>query len=494
MPKKIIINALAALILLPFSLSCAADTYDPLDFERPTSWYFTVIPGVTAVKGAQLLHPTIPIVPAGGGVLTDNLQPGYEFGYSIGAGVGFHLDHNFRLDFLYSYMNNASRSFCGVERNSTPPPSEYPVDGDDLNILTHTIMANLYYDFYPYNLNNIYPYVGLGAGFAFTKATAFSLFFPTYGAGPRKVSVGESGFDTKFAYQTTIGFQRMINENLWVDLHYRWMNVAVPKFFNHRMQVHTLGLGLMGYISDDKRGRFTADYDDVLGYMRTFYVHAHAGGSYFMNNDTGFDLLFIPAQLPSVPTDTIYPTNSSVGTQFKVGYNVGGAIGFYMNDYIRVEVELNHHHARFGRVRGVLGIPTGGGGADEPGVFRGAGFVNMNTFMANGYYDFINVGKKYKPYVGLGLGVARIRHSDVDGFHKAFSDSDIIRATLPGNYATRFAFQLNTGVRKRINKNWLIQWGYRYLVVPRPSVMTHALQDHVFNFGAEYILTPEEEV
>lgn len=493
MPIKTIIKTLAALILLPYSSLVIADTYDPLDFERPSSWYFTFAPGVTALKGSQLQFGSVPgIDPPNLGVLTYNLQPGYNLGYNISTGFGFHLDHNFRIDLLYSYMNNASRRFDGTALNSIVlmPEDNLPVKGNDLNILTHTLMTNLYYDFYPYNMP-VYPYVGLGLGLAFTKASSFTLEFPTYlGDFPdigKKVSIGNSGFDTKFAYQATIGFQKMIHDNFWVDIHYKWLNVAIPKFFNHRMQVHTIGLGLNGYLPDSKRGRFTAEYDDVIGYLRTWYIHAHGGLNYFMNNDTRYTQFIIPAQVPDYANGATEMVNNVAGTQYRLGYDIGGAVGFYMNDWTRVEVEFSHNHARNGRTEGAATLINVG-----PGVYRATGFVNVNSFMVNGYYDFINVGRVYKPYVGVGVGIARVRHGDLDGFHND-GGGTITLANVPANVATRFAFQIHTGARKRLNNHWLLQYGYRYFVVPRPSVFTHAIQNHAFSLGLEYTMTPPDE-
>ena len=81
--------------------------------------------------------------------------------------------------------------------------------------------------------------------------------------------------------------------------------------------------------------------------------------------------------------------------------------------------------------------------------------VMENKFaMLNAYYD-INTGTKFTPYVGFGVGVARLKAKELNqpNSHYITGKKD----------ATNFAWQIGAGLNYALTDNWSVDLGYRYL-------------------------------
>lgn len=72
-------------------------------------------------------------------------------------------------------------------------------------------------------------------------------------------------------------------------------------------------------------------------------------------------------------------------------------------------------------------------------------------FMANGFYDFKN-SSQFTPYLGAGLGFAKLDIEEKIAGKKLVDDSDTV-----------FAYQALVGVSYDINKNNSVSLGYRYV-------------------------------
>lgn len=78
--------------------------------------------------------------------------------------------------------------------------------------------------------------------------------------------------------------------------------------------------------------------------------------------------------------------------------------------------------------------------------------VTAHSLMWNTYYD-IPTGLPVRPYVGAGIGVARVKATlSWPDFNEKFSMKK-----------TKFAYQLGAGVSYDLTSNWAIDAGYRYL-------------------------------
>ena len=81
---------------------------------------------------------------------------------------------------------------------------------------------------------------------------------------------------------------------------------------------------------------------------------------------------------------------------------------------------------------------------------NGTAELESQSLFLNAYYD-IDTGTKFTPYVGGGIGYAKLKGSISNGGVKLASDSD-----------TNFAWQLGAGIAYAVNKNISVDFGYRY--------------------------------
>jgi len=83
--------------------------------------------------------------------------------------------------------------------------------------------------------------------------------------------------------------------------------------------------------------------------------------------------------------------------------------------------------------------------------------VHADSIMLNGYYD-IPTGIAVRPYVGAGMGLARIKNTIK--WTPDPEDND------PGKFKMRknnkFVYQLSAGVSYDLTQNWALDAGYRY--------------------------------
>lgn len=75
--------------------------------------------------------------------------------------------------------------------------------------------------------------------------------------------------------------------------------------------------------------------------------------------------------------------------------------------------------------------------------------VNSHTMMVNAYYD-IDLESAWKPYVGVGVGVAQVKSDNRVG-NVYFSDK-----------SNNFAWNISAGVTYQVNEKLAIDAGYRY--------------------------------
>lgn len=110
--------------------------------------------------------------------------------------------------------------------------------------------------------------------------------------------------------------------------------------------------------------------------------------------------------------------------------------------------------------------------------------VRTNTLMFNLYYDFAPL-HAFTPYVGAGIGVARVELDDV-----VFTNGAIAR--LGDGSETTFAWSLMAGVSTGLGRGVILDVGYRYLDlgdvsagtnVPGFAFKLHDLSEHQVKVG-----------
>ena len=81
--------------------------------------------------------------------------------------------------------------------------------------------------------------------------------------------------------------------------------------------------------------------------------------------------------------------------------------------------------------------------------------INPHALMVNAYYDFSN-SAPIRPYVGAGIGAARLSLDDVSVVNGN-------TVTFAGNEQWNFAWQLMAGVGIPLTERMMLDVGYRYV-------------------------------
>lgn len=108
----------------------------------------------------------------------------------------------------------------------------------------------------------------------------------------------------------------------------------------------------------------------------------------------------IPGVLPGIPIPAIEVDPIEISVDTDTGFGVNGAIG-YQFEQARAELELGYNRNRVNHVD-VTGLPR----VDVDGRF------DVWSVSANAYYD-VPTGNALRPYIGGGIGVARLSAEDV---------------------------------------------------------------------------------
>jgi opacity protein-like surface antigen len=137
----------------------------------------------------------------------------------------------------------------------------------------------------------------------------------------------------------------------------------------------------------------------------------------------------------------------SADIKAKTGFGIGLLGGFDFGTY-RLEGEFAYRKNNLKEIT-FVGDPTEPVGGD----------VSTMALMVNGYYDFRTVSPTFVPYLGLGLGGARVKakaiHQDTSTI---YSDSDTV-----------FAYQFAAGVGYVISKELTLDLGYKYFATTKPE-------------------------
>jgi len=134
------------------------------------------------------------------------------------------------------------------------------------------------------------------------------------------------------------------------------------------------------------------------------------------------------------------------------GFAVTGALGRELGNGFRAEGEIGYRQIGIDHVTTYgEGFPSGSATGDSSAL----------SLMANGYYDF-STGGPFTPFVGAGLGVARV----------GLTDLSIGARPLVDDHDTDFAYQAMGGVSYRLTANGAIFTEYRYFAVNDPTFDT----------------------
>jgi len=132
----------------------------------------------------------------------------------------------------------------------------------------------------------------------------------------------------------------------------------------------------------------------------------------------------------------------------KTGFGLGLLGGFDFGTY-RLEGEFAYRKNNLKEITFV-------GSSTEPV----SGDVSSMALLVNGYYDFRMVSPTFVPYLGLGLGGARVKAKVIhqDG------------STIADDSDTVFAYQLAAGVGYAVSKEVTLDLGYKYFATAKPEI------------------------
>ncbi len=120
------------------------------------------------------------------------------------------------------------------------------------------------------------------------------------------------------------------------------------------------------------------------------------------------------------------------------GFVVGGTFGYKFSFQMRLEGDLSYRRNQVDEFE-ILGRSQSGDGN-----------VNSTAFLVNAFYDFDN-NSRWTPYVGGGVGLARVEWDGVEASGGARLDDDVYLG----------AAQLGGGVAFRVTENFDLTADYR---------------------------------
>jgi opacity protein-like surface antigen len=128
--------------------------------------------------------------------------------------------------------------------------------------------------------------------------------------------------------------------------------------------------------------------------------------------------------------------------KFDTGYGAGVFGGFDYGTW-RLEGEFTYRVNDNKEISG--GGPVGGD-------------MSSMALMLNAYYDFKMVSPVFVPYIGAGVGGARVAAEVSDSLGTFIDDNDMV-----------FAYQVAAGIGFVVNKQLTLDLGYKYFATADPS-------------------------
>jgi opacity protein-like surface antigen len=194
-----------------------------------------------------------------------------------------------------------------------------------------------------------------------------------------------------------------------------------------------------------------AESSSNAGSSGNWYVSVFAGGSSLQEVDTNY-------------------TGTAYTIEFDNGYVVGATVGRNITQNWRIEGELSH--AEYD----ANAFAFSGG----PNASASEG-LDATYLLANVWYD-IPTRSKISPYVGGGVGIARLKGDVLFSNGFGFSPSD----------SNAFTYQLGAGINIPIGSRMTVDAGYRFKVTSKthftdrgggPDYVNSPIESHSLQFG-----------
>ena len=320
----------------------------------------------------------------------------FTTGFSVGAAVGYDFGQ-FRIE------GELSHRTADVD----VPDIVY-----DANVSASSLMANAWYDVD--TGTRFTPYIGGGLGVAMVtdEGTVKSSV-----DGPQPFS----NSDTVLAYQFGAGVDYSLTETIVLGLGYRYLATDDIGESGNYADFHSIDATVR--VALTVQPVQAADLKPGKG----FYVSGSVGAVF-------------PHAIGKDATVYNRPEKS------EIGYSIGIA-GGYDFGVIRIEQELSRRSTALEYEFLYEAFPEQNKTARVD--------LSALSLMANAWYD-IDTGTRFTPYIGGGLGVARVSIAAIENV-----------SGIDGSISTQtvFAYQVGVGVDYSVTENITIGLGYRYLGV-----------------------------
>ncbi|NRA73390.1 MAG: porin family protein [Rickettsiales bacterium] len=165
---------------------------------------------------------------------------------------------------------------------------------------------------------------------------------------------------------------------------------------------------------------------------------------FYIRGDIG---AFIPAnKFKSKSDDDAYITKKLKNTAV---YNIG--IGYKITDNIRSDLNLSYRKFKYKASEYVSGVNTTANTSQN---------IKSYSVFLNGYYDFININKIFKPYLTAGIGYGKNKTKNL----KEVATGDV-NATdnHAGASKNNFIWNAGFGTRFIVNKTFHFDLSYKYV-------------------------------
>ena len=175
---------------------------------------------------------------------------------------------------------------------------------------------------------------------------------------------------------------------------------------------------------------------------------------------------------------------------------IGGGVGYKFNDHFRSDLTLDYEtKAKFKGDIACIDV-VGCGGRDS----KNKGKIDAWTVFLNGYFDLVTIGG-FTPYVGGGVGFARVGLNDYDYIDPRKNPKKDVYGSYAGDKDWNFAWNLQAGASYQLTDNLLLDANYRFVdlgdvktksIKKSPSgdakVKIDDLQAHEVRVGFRYML------
>ncbi|MEM9216888.1 MAG: outer membrane beta-barrel protein [Cyanobacteria bacterium P01_F01_bin.150] len=182
----------------------------------------------------------------------------------------------------------------------------------------------------------------------------------------------------------------------------------------------------------------------------------------------------VDAGIDGVDPTTVEVDSTEIAIDTDTGFGLNGAIGYQFQD-ARAELELGYSNNT------VNGVSIG-----DAAEIDADGSFDTWTLAANGYYD-IPTGTALRPYIGAGLGVAKLVADDVSVDLPVVGDAEL------DDSGVSLIFQAQAGLAYDFTENASAFVGYRLQGIPNQSfsaadidLQTDTTLIHSAQLGAQY--------